>query len=290
MTIKSVAKHLGIGWDTIKEIEKDSLQRQFAKPNIKELRHIAIDEINVGKGNKYLTIVLDLQTGAVVFVGDGKDSKALLPFWRRIKASKIEIEAVATDFSKAYIKAVQENIPKAVYVFDHFHIVKLFNDKIDDIRRDIQNNADKEEKEVMKGTRWILLKNKHNLDKEKGEIGRLEAALELNKPLAGAYYLKEELKELWKLADKSEARVFLQNWIQEAIESKVKQLVSFANTLLKHSEGILAYYDFPISTGPLEGTNNKIKTLQKSAYGYRDKEFFKLKIKALYRTKYALVG
>lgn len=116
-------------------------KKEVAKPNIKKLKQIAIDEIYVGK-NRYLSVVLDVVSGAVVFVGDGKGSDALEPFWQRVRRSrKVKIEAVAIDMSPAYIKAVHENLKEAVIVFDHFHVIKLFNEKISDFRRQLFNNT-----------------------------------------------------------------------------------------------------------------------------------------------------
>ena len=108
MTIQDVAKHLNVGWDLIKDIVKRDLSRRFAKPKLKHLRQIAIDEISVGKGHKYLTLVLDLDTGAVVFVGKGKGADALKPFWKRLWGSHAKIKAVAMDMSPAYQEAVFE--------------------------------------------------------------------------------------------------------------------------------------------------------------------------------------
>src|SRR6202790_5371752 len=129
MTIKDVAEHLQVSWDTIKDIQARSLQRRFGKPKLHKLQQIAIDEIAIGKGHHYLTVVLNLLSGAVVFVGDGKGVEALAPFWRRVRRARAKIAAVATDLSAAYIRAVRDNLPRAVHVFDHFHVVKLFNDK-----------------------------------------------------------------------------------------------------------------------------------------------------------------
>src|SRR5262249_23623259 len=141
MTIRDVAKHLGVSWDVIKDIQKRDLSRRFAKPKLKHLRHIAIDEIAVAKGHRYLTIVLDLESGAVVFVGDGKGAKALKPFWKRLRGSKAKIEAVAMDMSPAYREAVTTNVPGAKIVFDRFHVMKLFNDKLSDLRRALYREA-----------------------------------------------------------------------------------------------------------------------------------------------------
>jgi transposase len=282
MTIKDVAHHLGISWDVIKDIQKQDLQRRFSKPKLKHLRQIAIDEISVGKGHRYLT---------VVHVGDGKGGDALRAFWTRLRASGAKIEAVAIDMSPAYIEAVSTHLPKATLVFDRFHVMKLFNEKLSDLRRDLHREATTQlEKQVLKGTRWLLLKRPENLDPARNEQARLDEALKLNQPLATAYYLKDDLAEVWEQEDEDAAQAFLMDWINQAESSGIRMLINFAKTLRAHAWGILAYYDYPISTGPLEGTNNKIKTMKRQAYGFRDQDFLKLKIYAIHETKYALVG
>jgi len=139
-------------------------------------------------------------------------------------------------------------------------------------------------KKSIKGTCWLLVKNPKNLDSTRNEHQRLAEILKLNEPLALAYYLKENLREVREQVDQA----YLMDWILRAEISGVAMLIKFAKTLRWHAQGILAWYDYPISTGPLEGTNNKIKTMKRQAYGFRDQEFFKLKILALHRTTYAL--
>jgi transposase len=291
MTIKDVAEHLQVSWDTVKDIQARSLQRRFGKPKLHKLKQIAIDEIAVGKGHHYLTVVLNLLSGAVVFVGDGKGVEALEPFWRRVRRARAKIAAVATDMSPAYTRAVRDNLPRAVHVFDHFHVIKLFNDKLSAFRRELyQELTSERDRRVLKGTRWLLLKNPENLDDDRDERRRLEDALRLNQPLATAYYLKEDLRQIWTQPNKRTARRVLVDWLARARASGVRLLIQFADTLEAHQDGILAYYDYPISTGPLEGTNTKIQALKRQAYGFRDREFFKLKILGLHETKHALIG
>ena len=291
MTIQDTARHLGVSWDVIKDIQKRYLQKRFSRPKLKKLKEIAIDEISIGKRHRYLTVVLDLKTGAVVFVGDGKGADALDPFWKQLKRAKSKIDAVAIDMSPAYISAIIKNLPNAKIVFDHFHVIKMFNEKLSELRRQLYHEVnDILQKKAMKGTRWLLLKNPENLDPDRDEHRRLREALELNQPLATAYYMKEDLRQFWKQTNKMTATAFLESWIRRASGSDVRILKQLANTLASHKSGLLNYYDYTISTGPLEGTNNKIKTMQRQAYGFRDMDFFKLKIMALHQTKYALVG
>jgi len=143
---------------------------------------------------------------------------------------------------------------------------------------------------VVKGIRWLLLKRSENLDEAKNERQRLQVALELNAPLATGYYLKEDLGQLWEQPNKEIASRFLDGWLARALAANISLITTFARTLKQHRQGILAYYDYPITTGPLEGVNNKIKTLKRQAYGFRDIDFFKLRILGLHETKYALVG
>src|SRR5262249_17955977 len=158
--------------------------RRFAKPRLKDIAVMAIDEIAVAKGHRYLTLVLDLDSGAVKFVGDGKGADALKPFWKRLRPSGAKIEAVAMDLSGGYESGVRAHRADAVIVFDHFHVAKRFNDKLSDLRRALYRaGADVQHKEVLKGARWLLLKNAEDLDPQKDEKSRLKEALKLNEPL-----------------------------------------------------------------------------------------------------------
>lgn len=291
MTVRDVATLAGVGWDLVKDVLKRNLAKRFAKPKLKHLTRIAIDEFAVARGHRYMTVVLDLVGGAVVFVGDGKAGSALAPFWKRLRSSGAKIKAVAMDLSAAYRRAVRENLPKAVIVFDRFHVAKLFNDKLTQLRRDLHREATGAlEKKVLKGTRWLILKDPANLDEEKDEKRRLKEALELNQPLALAYYMKEELRWFWNQPGKRFATRFLDGWLKRAQASGIKTLQQMAKTLALCRGGLLSYYDAMITSGPLEGTNNKIKTLKRSAYGFRDHEYFKLKILSLHETRYELIG
>jgi len=209
----------------------------------------------------------------------------------------VRIEAVTSDLSAAYISAVRENAPDAVYVFDHFHMVKLINEALDKVRRRIvRQERAKEKKEgsdekggrssVVKGTKYILLRNSKDLTDPK-DVDRLNAALELNHDLSVAYYLKEDARLIWNCESKNQAALQLKVWLSSARASDIPELSKLADTVESHSDGILAYFDKPISTGPVEGINNKIKTLKRIAYGFRDERYFTLRLLALHDFKYS---
>lgn len=289
-TIKDAAEHLGVSWDTIKDIQKDWLWRKFKKVKLKNIRLIGIDEVSVGRGHKYLTTVIDLETGAVVYVGDGKGADALDMFWKRLRMSKAQVKAVSMDMSKAFISAVTTNLPKAVIVFDRFHVMQLMNNALDNVRRNVQGKLDNEGRKRLKGRRWVLLKNKENLDKDKREDDSLDEALSSQADLAAAYLMKECLRQFWDCQTKESARKFINAWITSAALSDITPLEKMARTLDSHIDGLLSWWDFQISNGPVEGTNNKIQTMKRKAYGHRDMEFLKLKIMAIHETRYELVG
>ena len=165
-------------------------------------------------------------------------------------------------------------------------------EKLTKLRRDLQQETkDELGRPVLKGIRWLQLKNPDNLDDTRNERQRLEEALKLNEPLATAYYMKEELRNIWHQPDKTSAQKALDEWVKKAFAPDINMLKQFAKTIAAHRSGILAYFGRNgLSTEPLEGINNKIRTLHKMAYGFRDIEFFKLKIMAPHETNYVLVG
>lgn len=291
MTIQDIAHFLGVSTRMIREIDKRYLKSHFSKPRLKHVKVIAIDEISIRKGHTYATIVMDLERGAILFVGKGKGEAALKPFWKRLKASRAKVEAAATDMSSAFYAAVQKNLPNATLVFDRFHIVKLMNEKLSQLRRDLQREAEENlQKDVLKGTRWLLLKSPENLDDSRNERKRLREALKLNESLATAYYLKEDLRQIWEQPGRFAATRFVIDWCRRARASGIHVLQTMANTLEGYRTGILNWYEYQISTGPLEGLNNKIKTMKRQAYGYRDDQYFQLRLYALHQAKLQLIG
>lgn len=275
-TISNIAKHLGIGWDMVKDLHKAYLKRRYSKPSLSKVKRIGIDEFAVRKGHVYKTIVVDLDTGRIIHVGDGKGGDALTGFWKRIKRNKVKLELVTSDMSAAFIASVAENAPEATHVYDKFHVVKLVNEAVDKVRRSVwHQEKDMEQRKLIKGTRWMLLsKDLDKFDKEQRE--RFDNILKTNEPLFKAYYLKEDINQLWMQTDKEQAEKYLQYWCDRARESKLPAMVKVANSLLARRTGILAWYDCRVTNAILEGTNNKIKVLKRKAYGYRDDEYFKL--------------
>ena len=288
MTLSDVAAMTLLGWDTVKAITKKHLAKDYGRPALGDVRYLAIDEIHLGTKNRFFTIVLDLDDGRILWAKPGRGKAALRGFWRRLRAAQAKIRAVATDMSAAYWSAVLEHLPDAALVFDKFHVLKLMNERLDDLRREMVREAEGLLKLQIKGTRFLLLRNPENLKGD--QIPKLDQALHLNEPLLLGWYLKEELRELWNQPSRHQMEAFLKDWCEKAGETGIGQMIKMAKTLRNHTSGILAYADHPITSGKLEGINNKIKTLTKRSYGFHDQNFFILKLLSLHLSRYKLLG
>lgn len=287
-TIQDVAKITNLSWAQVKDIEKVYLKKKYEQIEVENLRYIAIDEFYTGQKTGYYTFVTNLQTGRIVFVAEGKDEKCLEPFFSKLESRKIKIEAASIDMGKSYIAAIMHYLPGTDIVFDHFHVVKLINSKLDELRRKAVDEAERLGIPSHKGLRWIVLKNPENLtDKQRPLLSQL---LDLNTPLAKAYLLKEQFRTFWNLPGEQEGKQFLATWIEELKSIGSPILNSLARTIKAYSFGLLNYFKYRISSGIMEGLNNKVSTLIKRAYGFRDMEYFMLKVKAVHETRYSLVG
>ena len=254
------------------------------------MRRIGIDEFATSKGHVYKTIVVDLDTGRIIHVGEGKGKEALEGFWKKVRRKNVKIEIVTSDLSAAFIASVKENAPGAVHVYDKFHVTKLVNEAVDTVRRQVYaQETNLEKRKIIKGARWLLLtKDKDIFDDEKKK--RLDNILETNTPLFHAYYLKEDLDQIWMQNSKEEGERQLTYWCERARETKLQPFIKVANTLMARRTGILAWYDAPVTNAMLEGINNKIKVMKRRAYGYRDDEYFNLLLLGLHDKTNAIRG
>jgi transposase len=291
MTMSAVATHLKVGWDLIKSILKTDLEQKAKRRSWRNVRNIAIDEIAIRKGHRYMTVVVDLDSGDVLYAAEGKDQKCLQPFFRRLRRARAKLKAIAVDMSKAYSNAIKEYWKRKVaIVHDHYHLVSNMNDVVDKVRRDEQNRLEEEGKKIIKGSRYLLLRAKEKLEKMPEKQARLNELLAINDTLQRVYLLKEDLRLFWKQRSKRAAKKFVKQWIVEARAMGNPHVTRFANTVEEHIAPILAWYDHPITTGPLEGINNKIKVLKRAAYGYRDTSFFALRLLFIHETAFNLSG
>jgi transposase len=287
-TIRSVAQYLGVGWDLVKNIHKERLQFLYRKIPLRAVEVIGIDEFSLKEGHLYMTVVTELRTGRVLHAVEGKGKEGIRPFLETLARKAKKLEAVAMDMSSAYFWAVHEVLPHVDVVFDRFHIMALMNQAIDESRRDYQRELDVLGQQTLKGSRFLLLQNYDSLAPERK--ARLDALLQVNSPLFIIHSMKEQLRLFWEKEDRKEAEQFLAVWCRDAMQSGIKALKRVGKTLGAYRTGLLNYFEHRITSGAVEGLINKIKTLKRQAYGFRDPEYFKLRLYHLHTQRYSLAG
>ena len=287
-TISSVARYLGVGWDLIKEIHKSRLSRTYKSIPLQEVKFIGIDEFSIKKGHEYMTIFTDLESTRIIHAVKGRAKEDLQPFLQKLNKTAKNLKAIAMDMSGSYYHAVVEALPHVDVVFDHYHVAALVNQAIDQLRREQQKELDGLGKKTLKGSRFLLLQNYDNLSVERKE--RLQNLLSANEPLFTAHCMKEQLRLFWEQTDPESARHFLETWCKDAQQCGIRIIARVGKTLAGYRTGLLNYFKHHISNAVTEGLNNKIKTLKRQAYGFRDMEYFILRLYHLHTQRYSLTG
>jgi transposase len=287
-TLFCVALFLGLQWKTVKNIDKANLSKRAKQFSFKKLRYISIDEIAIKRGHKYMTIFTDISTGQIIHAVEGRREEDLRPFLKLLSKKAKRLRGIGIDMSAAYSSSIQKHLPNVSIIFDRFHVTKLLNNTIDKIRRAEYAKCQNKGLSVLKGQRFLLLRNFVDLDD--GQKSSLQHLLEINQSLAIAHNMKEQFRLFWDCVSSKEGARFLGWWIIQAIESGVEQLARTARTLLYYYKGLLSYFEHGIDNGKAEGINNKIKVLKRQAYGFRDHEYFKLRLYNLHKKEYQLVG
>jgi len=275
MTLKDVARMAMIDWRTAKRIDKKKLKEIFKDlRNIKPIR-IGVDEIAHEKGHKYLTIVRDLDAG-VIWVGEKRKKETLDQFFKELgKRKSKNITVAVMDMWDPFIKSVKENT-NAEIVFDKFHIAKKINEAVDKIRKEEFAKADKEERKMMKHKRFLILYRNKNLNKEQEKD--LNELMELNKKLYEAYLLKEQVLSIFDRRQKNVALERLQIWKENIKKSGIEEFRKLLKTFEHYLYGVENYFKHHVTNGASEGYNNKINIIKRRSYGFKDIEYFKLKI------------
>ena len=283
MTISTVAKHFGLRWETVKNIDKAYLQDTLPSLNPEELtdlKHLGVDEVARAKGHDYMTLVYDLGSGQLVWVHPGRTSDTLSQFLKMLpEPTKQGILAVAMDMGPAYQKAVRDNLPNADIIFDRFHVMQNFCKAMDNQRRAEFRKADDAQKELITGSRYLLLKNSDKLNEE--QQNKLQMLLHENKNINSLYILKEQLQTLWKCESVTSMTATLETWCQLADETDMTYIKKFALSLMRHKVGICNYAKYKLTTARIEAGNVGIGLIRKRARGIRDTEYFALKIRQL---------
>lgn len=284
LTVKDVAEHLDLDPKTVKEIDKLFLEQSFGQNNFDNLSVLMIDEIAVRKGHRYMTVVADYFSGRIVWMGHNRNKLTLDQFFNNLTDDqKRSIEAFAMDMWEPYINRIRHHCPDAKIVFDFFHVVQGFGRVIDKVRRSEYVKAKASDRKIIKGSRYLLLKNEDNLTED--QRNHLAKLLEINHTFNSLYVLKDQLKLLYYYSQPSKVKQALDNWCTMAEQINHPSVRAFVKRLRFFEYGIVNHADYPIGTSMLEGINNKIKVIKRKSYGFHDDNYFMLKVKQACATK-----
>ena len=279
-TIKDIAKELGLDWGTVKTLEMQYMRAQLAKAGMPGPKAIGIDEISVRKGHTYRIVVSDLiRKRPIWFGGVDRKESSMMMFYDTLGERKTRgIRLAVMDMCKPFRNATMARAPQAAILFDKFHIISHLGDALDKVRRAEYARLTGKDRRFIKGQKYTLLSNRENLSLEGKKS--LKLLLAANKRLNTAYLLKESFGQLWDYKSQAWARRFFKNWRASLKWQRLKPYEKFAEMIERHWDGIAAYCkpENKVPLGFVEGLNNKIRVIQRRAYGLRDEEYLRLKI------------
>jgi transposase len=264
-----IAGLLRIAWDTVGRIVERVVADHLDERRLAGLVAIGVDEISYRRGQRYLTTVVDHHKGAIVWCAPGRNAATLQAFFDLLGDRKTSIRAVSIDMSGGYQQAIRESIPDAEICFDPFHVVRLAQRAVDQVRRDEWNAHDRSKTlagKWIKSTRWSLLKSpeKQTLN----QLAKLGEVQQANKPLYRAFLLKEELRVLYQLDDPTLAPEHLDAWLAWASRSRLEPFTKLARTIRRHRDGILNAIRLGLNNGRLEGLNSRIRLISHRSFGF----------------------
>lgn len=284
MPVKAVAQFYRLNWHTAKEIHKRALQARLNPVDLSHVTLLLMDEFAIQKGHRYASVLVDPTRKEVLWVGRGRSRKDVRPFFELLGPRCTQIEAVGMDMSAAYGEEVRHHCPQAQIVYDLYHVVARYGlEVVDRVRVDVANTLrhDKKARAFVKGSRWLLLRNRENLQREEDQI-RLDDLLNANKDLATVYVFKDHFKCLWSFNDEVAVKAYWHQLMRLIQESGIKPLIHFAKKLSVYLPGILAHCRWKLNTALVEGINNTIKVIKRMAYGFRDDQYFFLRIRSAF--------
>ena len=277
--LKEVARRYKLDWKTVKEIDREHIKSLLPEIGKLQIRRLAIDEIAIMKGHKYFTVIRDYDSGVAIkiFFGRGYDetAKALASLGKDKLAN---IVYVSLDMWDPYIKAIKEQCPNAKLVFDKFHVVKKVNEALDEVRKKEFDKATDEERVEMKRKRWVILTREHNLKTEQKE--ELAELMKRNDRLYKAYLLKEQILSIFedKISTFEKICERINCWFENILGNKLDEFNAVIKTMQNYMYGIQNYFRYGMTNAIAEGFNTKINVIKRRAFGYRDLEYFILKI------------
>jgi transposase len=279
-SIQDVAKELNLDWHTVKELDKQYMRVQLERAGMPGPKVIGIDEISIRKRHTYRIVVSDLVRGRPIWFGGQDRSEASMhEFYRWLGEKKSRgIRLAVMDMWKPFRNATTSAAPQAGILFDKFHVLRHLGEALDQVRKSEYARLQGKDRRFIKGHKYTLLSNRDNLTLQGRQA--LKTLLAANKRLNTAYLLKESFAQLWSYEREAWARRFFDNWKAALKWQRLKPYEKFAQMIERHWHGIAAYCkpENKVSLGFVEGLNNKIRVIQRRAYGLRDEEYLRLKI------------
>jgi transposase len=276
--LTTVARHFALGWKSVAHIISQVVHWGLARRRRKRLRIIGIDEVSRKKGHRYLTLVYDLVRGELVWVGKDRTRQTVSGFFDELGPRRSgTLQAVTMDMWAPYLDTVRQRAPQAQICFDRFHVVRHLNEAVDEVRRSLVRQVSGPTRALIKGTRFVRLKNPWNLTPKQKQS--LSALVRSNHPLSRAWYLKEDFQRFWDYISEHWAQKHLRQWLWWASHSRLTPFADFARLVRQHLDGILAWTNLRITNGALEGMNNKVKLVSHRSYGFRNDDRY---IEAIY--------
>ena len=279
-TIKDIAQELNLDWDTIKTLEKQYMRAQLARAGTPGPKAIGIDEISIRKGHNYRIVVSDLiRRRPIWFGGEDRKEASMMQFYDWLGEKKTRgIRLAVMDMWKPFRNATLARAPQAAILFDKFHIIRHLGDALDDVRKAEYSRLSGQDRSYIKGQKYTLLSRRENLTLKGRQA--LKKVLTANQRLNTAYLLRESFGQLWDYEREGWARRFFENWRASLKWQRLKPYEKFAEMIDRHWDGIAAYCkpENKVSLGFVEGLNNKIRVIQRRAYGLRDEEYLRLKV------------
>ena len=279
-TISDVARESHLDWRAIKELDKQYMREQLRRIGMPGPKAIGIDEISIRKGHTYRIVVSDLERRRPIwFGGEDRSEASMDQFYRFLGEKKAKRMRLAVmDMWRAFRNSTQRHAPQAGILFDKFHVIKHLGEALDKIRKSEYARLEGKKRQFIKGQKYTLLSHPQNLTGTARK--NLKLLLAANKRLNTAYLLKESFAQLWDYHSEAWARKFFENWRAQLKWQRLKPYGNFAAMIERHWDGIAAYCkpENKVALGFVEGLNNKIRVLQRRAYGLRDEEYLRLKI------------
>jgi len=239
-----------------------------------DLESVGVDETSKKKHHDYISLFVDLEKKKTIFITEGKSSETVKDFKKDLElhgGNANNIKNISCDMSPAFIKGVKENLPNAEITFDKFHILKIINDAVDKVRREEVKSLD-----LLRGTRYIFLKNNSNLTKKQSEKLTELSMTKLNLKTIRALHIRENFQEIYYAENKNDFEKLLKKWYFWATHSRLEPIKNAAYTIKRHWDGVLKWYESKINNGILEGLNSVIQACKAKARGYKTTKNFKI--------------